>query len=142
MRERNTVVAVVAGLVVSGGMVYLTKKALSVASPVISLDIIGKWEAPGGKWEEELGETLEEAVVRELCEELGWDTRVVRLLRASVNTYANKVPYLVVFYQCVQVCVVSEGEDVEGMWFPLDALPSNVLPGVKEATNLILGDVW
>lgn len=124
------VVPVVAGLVIDGDTVLLTPKTKS-ESP----EIIGYWEAPGGKVE--LGESLESALVRELREELGWDVSVERILHASVNTYSSNIPYLVVFYRCRKIRWMSSGE-VQGSWFALRSLPAKTLPGLVEAVEVLL----
>ncbi|MGH9862373.1 MAG: NUDIX hydrolase [Candidatus Acidiferrales bacterium] len=62
----------VGGVVVREGSVLLVKRG---AEP-----LRGQWSLPGGAVE--LGETLEEAVVRELCEETGLAVRVLELVEA------------------------------------------------------------
>ena len=57
----------------------------------------GLWEFPGGKVEP--GETREQAVVRELQEELAIDTVPVRLLLTTEHAYPEKSVRLH-FYEC------------------------------------------
>lgn len=62
----------VGGVVLRDGRVLLVQRA--------SEPLAGQWSLPGGAVE--LGETLEEAVVRELKEETGLAVRVVELVEA------------------------------------------------------------
>ena len=62
----------VGGVVVRDGQVLLVKRARE--------PLAGQWSLPGGAVE--LGETLEEAVVRELREETGLTVRVLTLVEA------------------------------------------------------------
>ncbi|MGH7754276.1 MAG: NUDIX hydrolase [Gemmatimonadales bacterium] len=62
----------VGGVVIRDGTVLLVERARE--------PLVGQWSLPGGAVE--LGETLEEAVVRELREETGLTVRVLELVEA------------------------------------------------------------
>lgn len=61
-------------------------------------ELLGKWEFPGGMME--YAETPEMALLREIYEETGLIIDINRLIYAQTNIYADKVHYLVLFYEC------------------------------------------
>jgi len=61
-------------------------------------ELVGKWELPGGMMN--YGETPEQALKREVQEELGIPVTILRLLTALTCIYADKEHYLVLFYEC------------------------------------------
>lgn len=63
----------------------------------------GLWEFPGGK--RELGETFENCLTRELCEELGIEVKVARVFEEITHAYAEKTVHLKFF-----LCELGEGE--------------------------------
>ena len=80
-----------------------------------------KWEFPGGKLEP--GETPEQALARELSEELSIDVAVGRIVDAVYHRYADR-EVLVLFYRCS----ITSGEPVPAdcnaiAWARPEALP-------------------
>ena len=72
---------VVAGVLVQNGHVLICQRRADDHHP-------GKWEFPGGKVE--FGERLDEALRRELQEELGIDVRVGRMLWRTEYQYPGR----------------------------------------------------
>lgn len=89
----------------------------------------GKWTRPGG--EVEFGETMEEAVIREVKEETGITVRVVTLLdymdEISDDSTSHWVSrcYLVEYVSGDVVNAESHKHD-EIKWFSIDNLPENI----------------
>lgn len=81
---------VVAGVVVRDGRIMLCQRRPGVHNGL-------KWEFPGGKLED--GESPEEALRRELLEELSIDVRVGRAIDAVYYRYSDR-DVLLLFYRC------------------------------------------
>ncbi len=84
----DAVVEVVAGVVVRGGAVLICQRPPGGHHP-------GKWEFPGGKVEP--GETLEEALRRELKEELDIDATAGTVLWRTEHQYPGRPPFALAF---------------------------------------------
>jgi len=126
-------VVVVAACIVSKGYVLLTKRDENLQR--------GEWELPGGKVR--LGEALEDALVREIKEELGWKVTPIRLLHARINTYADTgEDYLVLYYECLTTHdkVFPALPSWESKWIGHIAVLEHLfcLPGTREAMSKIL----
>ena len=86
-----------------------------------NLELVGKWEFPGGMME--YGETPEQALNREIGEEMGGIIiQVNRLLHAQTNIYKDGTHYLVLFYECQtnyksepDGCKYFHKQDIEGL---------------------------
>ena len=85
-----------AGVVLRDGRVMICRRSPEVHNGL-------KWEFPGGKLEP--GESPEDALKRELREELEIDVRVDRICDAVLYHYPGKA-VLVLFY----LCVLEDGE--------------------------------
>ena len=87
---RNMPITVVCALIIRNDTVLCAQRSQRMALPL-------KWEFPGGKLEE--GEAAEDALKREIMEELASDITVGRALNVSEYTYENGrrirlLPYL------------------------------------------------
>lgn len=80
---------VVAAIIKSGNKVFITKRGHG--------EFKGKWEFPGGKIE--LRETAEEAIVREIKEELKSTIKVIKYFGEINDTHGDKI-FNVKFYIC------------------------------------------
>lgn len=98
----------------------------------------GKWEFPGGKID--FGETLEEAVIREIKEESGYTAKIVQLLPKVLSkkwVFENEESQQILI---CYVCKLVSGELTLGdhgvseiNWFSIqDALKLDCLPGIHE----------
>jgi 8-oxo-dGTP diphosphatase len=74
-------VEVAVGVIIKEGRVYITKRADNLHQG-------GKWEFPGGK--KEANETIEEALTRELLEEIGIDIVEQSKLMVIEHDYGDK----------------------------------------------------
>jgi 8-oxo-dGTP diphosphatase len=93
------------------------------------------WNLPGGGME--LGETVDEALRREVLEETGVEVRVGRL--AGVYSKPQKQEVVLTFLCHVEGGALTETEEiVECRYFPPDALPANTLPKHAERVR----DAW
>ena len=77
--DETKTVKVVAAIIFEGGRVLATQRGHG--------EHAGSWEFPGGKVEQ--GETPEQALVREICEELATDIEVGRLVTTVVHDYGS-----------------------------------------------------
>lgn len=82
-------IPVVAGFLKKDGKILVGQRPVNNSLP-------GQWEFPGGKIEP--GETPEQALVRELQEELGIDAEVGDLKLACTHSY-GEVGILILFYE-------------------------------------------
>ena len=93
MLSSQNATVVVSAVIVCNGEVLIQQRKVSG-----SLGGIGRWECPGGKVNS--GESFDNALRREIREELGLEVKVGRLLYSQINTYSSGVDYLVLYYAC------------------------------------------
>ena len=112
------------GIILENGKVWLRKNERK------------EWELPGGKIDE--GEQPEETVIRELNEELGFETEVVDVVQTYMYTIQKSVDehhgVLVVTFLCKLIAKTSEFEFIgeagkaEFQAFDLDKIPALNMP--------------
>ena len=104
------------------GQILLTKRGKA------SKNEAGRWEVPGGAVE--FGETLRDAIVREIKEELGVEIDILEQLPAADHLIPEEHQHWVPTTFLVKIKEGSEPRIMEpdkcdGMeWFSLDALPA------------------
>jgi len=124
---------VVCAVIIRDGMVLLERRA---PSGVVGLD--NMWDLPGGKVE--CGEEVEEALIREMAEELSIGirpTKMIPYLPTSTWVYADgqRRHWILAPYECE----IISGEPVcseKLQWFPLNALPADILQADKRILAL------
>ncbi len=128
----------VGAVVIDAGRVVLIRRAKE--------PLRGRWVVPGGTVE--LGETLEQAVVRELKEETGLDVRPLALVTAfdRISREAGRVSYhyVIVDFLCERIggrleagddaleAILARPDELSGLELPPKALEV-VLDGFRRA---------
>lgn len=87
--KRPTWIPVVTGLIRKNGKVLVGQRP-------VGHSLAGQWEFPGGKIEK--GESPEQALIRELSEELGIEAEVGALKLASTHSYGD-TGIVILFYE-------------------------------------------
>ncbi|UJP09388.1 (deoxy)nucleoside triphosphate pyrophosphohydrolase [Microbacterium sp. KUDC0406] len=108
-------IPVSAAAIIRDGLVLAAQRGRSAALP-------GLWEFPGGKLE--VGETAEDAVRREIHEELGCTVSVGPRVAVTVHTYDFAVVELSTFYATIVDGVPSPREHSRLLWLPPHQLMS------------------
>ena len=107
-------ILVAGGVFVRDGQVLVCRRAFDRAHP-------GKCEFPGGKVERD--ETLEQALARELREELGVEAIVGAEIHRVTHRYAGSVPVELHFFAIESVAgEIRGGHFAEVRWQPLGRL--------------------
>lgn len=108
-------------------------------------DLHGKWELPGGKVE--FGETPEQAIVREIREELGINIiprRLLPYLHTNVWEYAHTIQHVILAcYECEMEGDDSWGGGEDARWFHINQIDFGLtLPGTREFVSLAAKSEW
>lgn len=125
------IVKVVAAIIKDGNKVFITERGHG--------EFKGKWEFPGGKIEE--GETGEEAVVREINEELRSTVKVLKFFGEINDVHGDKC-FNVKFY----ICELVEGnleltEHLASKWIePKNIVQSDFMEADKEILDKLVRD--
>lgn len=110
-------IEVVAAVIVRDGMI------LCVQRPEHTKEYVSlKWEFPGGKVE--VGESREEALVREIREELAVDIEVSEFLMTVEHTYPDFHLTMHVFKCALQSGEIVLNEHVDAKWLTVEELGS------------------
>ncbi len=117
-------VHVAVGVIVQNGHVFLTKRLKDVHQG-------GKWEFPGGKVE--VDETVAEALLRELKEEVFIDVLSAQPLMAIEHDYGDKQVKLEVFIVDNFLNEPQAQEGQEEAWFAINELASLDFPQANAA---------
>ena len=119
MVENKKTVHVAVGVIVKHGQILLAKRASHQHQG-------GLWEFPGGKVE--AGETVQNALARELNEELAIDVKACRPLLEIKHDYKDKSVFLDVW---LVLEFDGEAKGIEGqplVWAPITALANYEFP--------------
>ena len=119
MLNKTTVVVAV---IEEKGSVFLMKRPQGAP-------LEGCWEFPGGKIE--YGETYEEALVREVWEEVGWEIAVLEKMEEVDYNYLERDVRLH-FYKCIRKTQKNPTTPLEYVWTPIRELPYYKIPPANQ----------
>ncbi len=120
---------VVCGIIYNKGKIFIARRNLEKS-------LGGYWEFPGGKVE--IGEKFENALIRELEEELGMKVIIRKYLGSNEHKYENFYVNLIA-YECEFVSATFKMTDHdEYKWVDIDILlQANLAPADIPIINLI-----
>lgn len=128
---RDCVGVGVGGIVIRNGRLLLLRRT--------RIPEAGMWDLPGGKVD--LGETMEEAIVREVREETGLTASVTGLLAVSDHIVPEDEMHFVVLG--FRLDATGEARNMEPSkhsdigWFPLDDLPDDLTSTTRRALDYL-----
>jgi len=134
---------------------YLSQNSIIVSGPVIIEEINGrkcvllnkhkitadkpdpKWQFCGGTMED-FYLSLEDTAKREAKEEMGIEIEIEKLLHVCLGKKSDGGMAVLVHYLAKRIGEIKIGNDIERYnWFPIDELPIDCQPNVKEVIDLI-----
>ncbi len=120
----------VGGVAVEDGKILLVRRAHRPAA--------GYWSIPGGRVEN--GETLEEAVKREMLEECGVEVEVGDVVCVAEVIRDEKHYVIVDFYVKLSGNVEAGGDAVEARWFDMEEASrrEDVVDSARELLRIML----
>lgn len=133
---KDRIVHVVGAIIERDGTVFAARR-----NPERSAG--GLWEFPGGKIE--AGETPEQALVRELQEELGVEVSVGELVDTSLSRVADLTIELACYRARLEGAAPTSSTDHDALtWVPIDELESlewapGDVPIIKRLPHLLAG---
>ncbi|MCD7034151.1 NUDIX domain-containing protein [Metabacillus sp. GX 13764] len=124
MPEPNKTAVVVKGIILYEERILLIKRSPKDAFGAET------WECPGGKIE--FGESLEDALVREVTEEAGLEAAAEKLVYATsfLTDPARQVVILTYLCRSETNQVLLSAEHTEYQWVPLDQVNKFLPPGI------------
>jgi len=140
-KSRKSVTVVAACILRPGGHEVLL--SMRHAPGVAGLD--GKWELPGGKIE--FGETPEQAIVREIREELGMKVtprRLLPYLHTNLWEYPHALQHVVLAcYECETQDDLPDTSGKDVRWFSMNQIDfDSTLPGTREFVSIVASNGW
>lgn len=105
---------------VAVGVIYDPKQGYFICRRATHQHQGGKWEFPGGKVEQT--ETVQQALTRELQEEIGIDVKVAKPLLVIEHSYSDKAVKLDVWLVTEFTGIAQSLEGLENRWVQLNEL--------------------
>jgi len=105
---------------VAVGVIYDPKQGYFICRRAAHQHQGGKWEFPGGKVEQT--ETVQQALTRELQEEIGIDVKAAKPLLVIEHSYSDKAVKLDVWLVTEFTGIAQSLEGLENRWVQLNEL--------------------
>jgi 8-oxo-dGTP diphosphatase len=128
---------------VVGAVIQNEQDEILCAKRASHLSLGGYWEFPGGKIEE--SESHEQALIREIQEEMGVDIEVGDLVADIYHEYPNAVVHLITYFCTLKSGTLSSTDHDELVWLEaarlheLEWAPADVPTVEKLLTNATEG---
>lgn len=106
---------------VVGAVIQNQRQEILCALRSPNMSMAGHWEFPGGKLQD--GETLQEALKREIHEELGCEIKVLEKIVEAEHVVESRIIRLYTFWAEIVSGVPEPKEHAAIQWLPLGELP-------------------